>query len=102
MTNRYTIPYDSAKKEFVDVDLNESTENPGDLKVISFPDERILDPVGWNKIYGYNLKENLPNEPRNLHFQARTGIWEDIRLLQKIKNEPDRDNVQKCGRRPRF
>jgi len=101
-TNRYTIPYDSAKKEFVDVDLNESTENPRDLKIISFPDERILDPVGCNKIYGYNLKANLPNEPRNLHFQARTGSWEDIRLLQKIKKEPDRDNVQKRGRRPRF
>lgn len=101
-TNTYSIPYDPVKKEFIAVDLNTSTENPPNVKVISFPDERKLDPVGWNKINGYNIRSNLPTEGINLHFQARVGKWDDVRQLQKIKNDPTRENVQKRGRRPRI
>lgn len=101
-TNTYSIPYDPVKKEFIDVDLNRSSENPPNVKVISFADERKLDPVGWNKINGYNIRSNLPTEGITLHFQARAGKWEDVRQLQKIKNDPTRENVQKRGRRPRI
>lgn len=42
-----------------------------------------------------------PSRTKNLHFQARRGSWKD-RQLQKIRDAPERNLVQKQGRHQRL
>lgn len=81
----YIIPYDSKKKELGKIDYETITEIPKDLIVIKIPTLHTLDPVGWNRQHGYDLKTGIEKSGLQISFKAKGGTWDDIYLPQKIK-----------------
>ncbi|WP_204328339.1 hypothetical protein, partial [Stenotrophomonas maltophilia] len=45
----YTIPYNPKTHEFQEPDYRNIKELPKDLIAVSFPSERLLDRIGWNR-----------------------------------------------------
>lgn len=84
-TGTYIFPYDPRKKEPGCVDYETITEIPIDLVVIQIPSEITMDPIGWNREHGYDLKNSLEKTVLKMNFIAKRCTWEDIRIPQKIK-----------------
>jgi hypothetical protein len=45
---------------------------PKDLIAVQFPFQRDLDPIGWNRNGGWNIKEDLKRIGLKSHFEAKT------------------------------
>jgi len=86
----YIIPYEPKKKELGRIDYESITEIPKDLIVIKIPNIKTLDPVGWNRQQGYDLKNGIERSGFQMTFKAKTGKWEDIYVPQKIKENVER------------
>lgn len=81
----YIIPYDPQKKELGKIDYETITEIPKNLIIVKIPSIDKLDPVGWNRQHGYDLKTGLNKLSQQMEFRANSGKWEDIYIPQKIE-----------------
>lgn len=84
-TGNYIFPYDPQKKETGNIDYETITKIPKDLIVVEIPSDYTLDPIGWNRQHGYDLKDGLADTGLHMTFRAKRGKWEDIYVPQKIK-----------------
>jgi len=88
--NAYLIPYDPKTHEFRELDYDRLVEIPKDLIAVEFPFQRELDPVGWNRQGGWDIKEDLKHIGLKSHFIANTVSWAETYIKDVIK-----DNRQK-------
>lgn len=86
----YVIPYDPQKKELGKIDYETITEIPKNLIIVKIPSIDKLDPVGWNRQHGYDLKTGLTKSGLKMSFKAQSAKWEDIYIPQKIKENLER------------
>lgn len=89
----YTIPYNPKKHEFEELDYLNLKKFPENLVVISFPSEKILDRIGWNRKYGNELMDGLLKNGLNLKFIAKHLPWEKTFIKDLIKNDLQKENV---------
>ncbi|MBL7706788.1 MAG: hypothetical protein JNM21_14675 [Taibaiella sp.] len=98
----YTIPYNPKTHELGKIDFDNITEIPKDLMVVSFPHERVLDPIGRNIKNRFEPSNNLQFISLKMHFVATPGKWEDLSLPQRIKDNLNKnqpvDNKQQSSR----
>lgn len=86
----YQIPYNTQRHSFQEIDYEKVTEIPKDLLAIEFPHQRFLDPVGYNRKHGWELKACLKETGIHSHFTAKTLDWKDTRIHEVIA-----DNLKK-------
>ncbi|GGE19441.1 hypothetical protein [Sphingobacterium faecium] len=84
-TEKYVIPYNPQKKELGEIDYETITKIPKDLVVVEIPSEIKMDPIGWNRLHGFDLKDGLRETGLQMNFTAKQAKWEDIYVPQKIK-----------------
>lgn len=82
--NAYIIPYNPKTHEFQELVYDSILEVPKDLIAIQFPFQRDLDPIGWNRNGGWNIKEDLKRIGLKSHFEAKTIPWKETFLPQII------------------
>ncbi len=88
-TNTYTIPYNPKTHEFEELD-DQITEFPKDLLAISFPHQYKMDPIGFNRQMGEDLKDGLPSAGLKLNYTAKIIPWKKTfitYLIESNKNE---------------
>ncbi|RLJ75102.1 hypothetical protein [Pedobacter alluvionis] len=81
----YTIPYNPKTYEFQEPDYVNIKEFPKDLIAVSFPHERLLDRIGWNRKYFDDLKSGLLKCGLNLRFTAKRVPWKKTFLAGVIQ-----------------
>ncbi len=81
----YTIPYNPKTHEFQEIAYDKIKEYPKDLIAVKFPHERVLDPVGWNRRYGFDETEDLKKIGLKLRFRAQTIPWHKTGIDEIIK-----------------
>tara|TARA_R110002096_G_scaffold86792_2_gene199557 strand:+ start:42866 stop:44167 length:1302 start_codon:yes stop_codon:yes gene_type:complete len=92
----YTIPYNPKTHEFQEPDYRTIKELPKDLIAVRFPSERLLDRIGWNKQYGFELTHGLDKQGLKLQFEAKQIPWKKTFLVDLIKsNLKTEKNLQK-------
>ena len=67
--NAYLIPYDPKKHEFRELDYDKLLNVPKDLIAVEFPFQRQLDPIGWNRHGGWDIKADLKHIGLNPIFR---------------------------------
>ncbi len=82
--NAYIIPYNPKIHEFQELDYDSILELPKDLIAVQFPFQRELDPIGWNRNGGWNIKEDLKRIGLKSHFEAKIIPWKETFLPQII------------------
>jgi len=82
----YTIPYNPKTHEFQEPDYRNIKELPKDLIAVQFPSERLLDRIGWNRQYGFELTHGLAKQGLKLKFDAKQIPWEKTFLVYLIKS----------------
>lgn len=93
----YTIPYNPKTHEFQEPDYLTIKELPQDLIAVQFPSERLLDRIGWNRHYGFELTHGLAKQGLKLQFEAKQIPWEKTFLVGLIKsNLKEEKNLQKA------
>lgn len=85
LTGKYIFPYNPQKKEPGNIDYNTITAIPKDFVVVEIPSELKMDPIGWNRQHGYDLKDGLEAIDLQMTFKAKRAKWGDIYVPQKIK-----------------
>lgn len=94
----YTIPYNPKTHEFQEPDYMNIKELPKDLIAVQFPAERLLDRIGWNRQYGFELTHGLAKNGLKLQFEAKVIPWGKTFLFDLIKsNLKSEQNLQKTG-----
>lgn len=97
----YTIPYNPKTHEFQEPDYRNIKELPKDLIAVSFPSERLLDRIGWNRQHGFELTHGLAKQGLKLQFTAKQVPWEKTFLVDLIKsNLKAEKNLQKSTEKP--
>lgn len=97
---KYIFPYDPQKKELGNIDYEAITAIPKDFVVVEIPSDYKLDPIGWNRQHGYDLKDGLEVTGLQMNFKAKIAKWEDIYVPQIIrenlarKEKPKMQNQQ--------
>lgn len=81
----YVIPYNPKTHEFQELDFDSITAYPKDLFVVKFPFQQELDPVGWNRLGGWDLKDGLKQIGLKSHFKAEVIPWSKTSLKEVIK-----------------
>lgn len=84
-TNAYIIPYNPKTHEFQELDYDSILEFPKNLIAVQFPFQRDLDPIGWNRNGGWNIKDDLKRIGLKSHFEAKTIPWKETSLPQVIR-----------------
>jgi hypothetical protein len=82
----YTIPYNPKAHQFQEPDYRLMTEFPKDLIAVEFPSERLLDRIGWNRKYGFDIKHGLVKQGLKMQFTAKNIPWEKTFLVDLIKS----------------
>lgn len=82
----YTIPYNPKTHEFQEPDYRNIKELPNNLIAVEFPSERLLDRIGWNRKYGFDLTHGLDKSGLTLKFTAKEVPWEKTFLVGLIKS----------------
>ena len=107
----YTIPYNPTTHEFQEPDYKNIKELPKDLIAVEFPSERLLDRIGWNRKYGFELNHGIDKDNFKIHFTAKHIPWKETFLVgliesnlklekkQKEKNEKQQINEPKTNKR---
>lgn len=94
----YTIPYNPKSHEFQEPDYLNIKELPKDLIAVRFPSERMLDRIGWNRHYGFELTHGLDKQGLKLQFTAKHVPWKKTFLVDLIKsNLKTEKNLQKAA-----
>jgi len=107
----YTIPYNPKTHEFEKLDLANIKEIPKNIVAVSFPSERILDRIGWNKKFGFDPIHGLKLAGLTMHYKAKNVPWDKTPLpdiihsnleMEKRKLEkeihPTQENAQQKSR----
>jgi hypothetical protein len=93
---RYTIPYNPKTHEFQEPDYRTIRELPKDLIAVRFSSERLLDRIGWNRKYGFEITHGLAKNGLKLQFEARQVAWKKTFLVDLIKsNLKTKPHIQK-------
>jgi hypothetical protein len=82
----YTIPYNPKTREFQEPDYLNIKELPKDLIAVRFPSERLLDRIGWNRKYGFEIRHGLVRHGLKLQFAAKKVPWKNTFLVDLIKS----------------
>ncbi|TGD58981.1 hypothetical protein [Flavobacterium humi] len=82
----YSIPYNPNTHEFQEPDYLNIKELPKDLIAVRFPSERLLDRIGWNRQYGFELTHGLVKNGLKLQFTAKHIPWGKTFLVDLIKS----------------
>lgn len=82
----YTIPYNPKKHEFQEPDYLNLKELPKELIAVEFPSERLLDRIGWNRKYGFEITHGLVKNGLKLQFTAKIIPWKETFLVDLIKS----------------
>lgn len=82
----YTIPYNPKTHEFQKPDYLNIKEFPKDLIAVSFPSERLLDRIGWNRKYRLEITHGLAMNGLKLKFTAKNTPWKKTFLAEIIKH----------------
>lgn len=90
----YLIPYDPGKHEFRELDYDKITAYPENLVAVEFPFQKVLDPVGWNRNGGWDIKDNLKQTGIKAHFTAKTIPWQETYLPEIIKANLEKQKKQ--------
>ncbi|OPC66476.1 hypothetical protein BAY13_17235 [Elizabethkingia bruuniana] len=80
----YTIPYNPKTPEFQEPDYQNIKDLPKDLIAVEFPSERLLDRIGWNRKYGFEITHGLNKQGLTLQFTARKVPWKETFLVDLI------------------
>lgn len=101
--NTYAFPYDPKTHAIANLDWDKILEYPKDQIFVEIPQVRILDPVGWNRRWGWGETEGIKETGLRLEFQAETVPWhqfgigeliaenrskQPIRNVIRVKNDP--------------
>lgn len=89
------IPYDSQKHQLKVVSLERITEIPTDWVIIEIAQPWKLDPYGYARDNGFDIKETLKEDPIQENLKARIVSWEeagipDLIKENKAKQQPER------------
>lgn len=82
----YTIPYNPKTHQFEEPDYLNIKEFPKDLIAVRFPSERLLDRIGWNRKYGFEITHGLAKNGLKLEFVAKNVPWKKTFLADLIKS----------------
>lgn len=84
LNQRYRIPYDPIKHEFVELDTDYLLEIPKGVIMVEFPHERFLDPVGYKREHGIPGPV-INRESFKSHFEAKIIPWEKTDIPKKLQ-----------------
>lgn len=90
----YIVPYNLQTKQFVVLDSDKVTSFPEHMVPVSFPHERILDPVGYNREYGLDESHGLKFTNIKSHFEAKIVDWKDTHFLNILKKNINQQQQQ--------
>ncbi|OJV52560.1 MAG: hypothetical protein BGO31_07345 [Bacteroidetes bacterium 43-16] len=93
--NTYLIPYDPKKHEFRELDYDNLLKIPKDLIAVEFPFQQVLDPVGWNRQNGWDLKQDLKHIGVKGHFTAQVVDWKQTYIVAIINTNLERRKEEK-------
>ncbi|WP_312508840.1 hypothetical protein [Chryseobacterium culicis] len=71
----YAFPYDPKKHTIAELDWDKIVEYPKDILFVELPKVRTLDPVGWNRRYGFEETYGLKETGLRLEFKAEVVPW---------------------------
>lgn len=80
----YVIPYNPKKHEFQELSEDMVTI-PKDIIIISFPPEFKLDPVGFNRLGGWDEKNELKERGIQSNFEAKVMSWSESGFEETIR-----------------
>lgn len=92
----YTIPYNPKTHEFQEPDYLTMKEFPKDLIAVEFSSERILDRIGWNRKYGFELTDGLEKIGFKLHHNARSIPWKNTFVAGLIERNIEAEKKRKA------
>lgn len=85
-SNCYHFPYDLKTKTISDLDFSVITSIPPDTVIVQVPDERSIDPVGFSRLHGADLRAFLKLNPiRNMEFVAKVIPWSKTTVPEIIQ-----------------
>lgn len=91
----YTIPYNPKTYEFQEPDYLNLKELPKNLIAVEFPSERLLDRIGWNRKYGFEITHGLIHNGLKLQFTAKEIPWKETFLVDLINSNLRIEKSQK-------
>lgn len=91
----HTIPYNPKTHEFQEPDYKNIKELPKDLIAVEFPSERLLDRIGWNRMFGFDLNHGVVISDLKLQFTAKLIPWKETFLVGLIEKNIRSENRQK-------
>lgn len=98
----YHIPYNPVTRTIEDLEYRQITDLPKDVVILSFPSEKLMDPVGWNIKNGFDPRIGLKTIGlRNTIIAERVaGIRTEKSLGQTKRTAltPPKRKKQKSGR----
>jgi hypothetical protein len=106
--NSYAFPYDPETHAIANFEWDNILEYPKDFIFIEIPHVSILDPVGWNRRWGWGETEGLKEIGLRLEFKAQTVPWHksgidqiiaENRLKQPIRKAIQKKNESHKGQR---
>ncbi|WP_367866999.1 hypothetical protein [Pedobacter sp. WC2423] len=77
--------YDPKKHAIAELNLQTITKFPKDLYLLHVPHQWILDPVGWARRHGFDLKEVLRKYPPQKDLRATVIPWRETPLVDIIQ-----------------
>lgn len=73
--NTYAFPYDPTTHQIADIELDKIVEYPKDILFVEVPFVKTLDPVGWNRRWGWGDTEGLKETGLRVNFKAELIPW---------------------------
>lgn len=94
----FQIPYNPKSHQMQKLDYENITSIPEGVIMIEFPVQQQLDPVGYARKHGFDLRECLRETPIKSHFVARILKWEDTFLPSLIEENSLRKKQEATAR----
>jgi hypothetical protein len=82
---KYYLIYDPNSHTTKEIDYTSITAIPSDLFLIEIPNEKKLDPVGYSRISGWEMRSCLRENPIQANMKAKIIPWKETELPQIIK-----------------
>lgn len=101
--NTYAFPYDPKTHEIGKIEWDKVVEYPKDLLFVEIPFVKTLDPVGWNRKWGWGEVEGLKETGLRLDFKAELVPWNksgiDEIISENRLKQPIREAVKEKNER---
>ncbi len=95
----YMVPFDTKAKEFRRLDYDTITKLPEELILVSFPNERQMDPVGWNIRNGLDPKFALKTIDLKPEIVPDIIPWGETMIPGIIKDNLKKMQLHQPGRK---